>query len=449
MPPPDVVHLLESSTIVPLRFVTGSVEKSSLKHHQPRQLYAIELCMIQTIRFVAGGKLLNYSESSGQYGCCGNTVYDINTQLCCNSEQSYSPSIQLCCNDGVREGSSNTYGCCGKGLYRLRNEVCCNGKNHRLRSRRHKECCGREAFNPGYTKKCCHLENGSSRVYNSRRKSCCGGKLINGQLGCCGNNFFNKSNAVCCGNRVLSTNQPDIMDCCLDPENGIARLYNIYTQSCCRGHLHSRGFQQCGDSCFDPSQATCCRGVLHPGQGQGYDCCGTQLYNNTVDLCCMFVVHKNAKLQKSICSGRNIVESPRNRGSTESEHQDCPTRHADRQSLKKAFLSSSVVLQGKVAKRYSVPFSAVILKNVQMLFWMGHNSKPQLKKRIKVVTKDTCNCSTTLEPLKQKVLLIKKSNMSDFSTIFLGGKDFLLRRDQNVKRMIEWYKIKNAKKEIL
>ncbi|XP_072030633.1 uncharacterized protein [Amphiura filiformis] len=221
---------------------------------------------------------------------------------CCQGAIAYNPATQFCCGLQVHNISEETE-CCGSEIYNKLNptEICCR---NRLRSTTggRTMCTGDIAHRPD------QAVCGGSSVYNTLTHMCCSRTVHtkHDNSECCGKLSYNTldETKLCCED-TLHSNASD-KECCgnqlTDPTTRTCReiagqAVSLPTQ------LAQSTF--CMSGSYDPTQDTCCNGILHSTQGV---CCGSDLItDSSLHICCGETIHMKDASQ--ICCGGNLYRS--------------------------------------------------------------------------------------------------------------------------------------------
>eukprot|EP00057_Strongylocentrotus_purpuratus_P022658 XP_011677132.1 PREDICTED: uncharacterized protein LOC100892964 [Strongylocentrotus purpuratus] len=230
--------------------------------------------------------------------CCGNSTYNKMTEMCCDNQSPYTPHSQLCC-DGHVHSSDNGAQCCGSESYLASQSSCCHNNLFRgiPELPNVQACCGEVSFF-----KTNHI--------------CCQSTLYERgeNVGCCGQDTYDSSTELCCGfadesTSIFEKSSPS-EECC-----GLS-TYDPTSQTCCE--MASRSFDDIvgGECCgtdpdhvqaFDPSQATCCRGLqgefLHHVPTGEAQCCDSSILS-PIELCDpvgKYPVVKTVETDDAIC----------------------------------------------------------------------------------------------------------------------------------------------------
>jgi hypothetical protein len=130
---------------------------------------------------LSDGSVAAYHTSTSS--CCNGAIATGTTGLCCG-QYLYDPNTQVCCNDNPVNGSA----CCGNQGFVEGTGVCCRGVftvGKRL------VCCGTSAIDPiqqaccdgvtfVYGDYCCPLSAGGYQGFEAATQSCCGGAVVSG-----------------------------------------------------------------------------------------------------------------------------------------------------------------------------------------------------------------------------------------------------------------------------
>ncbi|XP_022103188.1 uncharacterized protein LOC110985968 [Acanthaster planci] len=226
--------------------------------------------------------------------CCGPRPYEPSddTQLCCAGRLFPIEGERILCTDGIVHSLQETvcegvrYGvangeCCGKVLMDD-TKTCCQGFVY-SKEEHGTECCGRVAYDPS----------------------------AQPQPLCCEDSLYPSAPGLqCCGNQAID---PTERQCCGAEGHRFAFLRNS-GHTCCG--------QTAGD--YDPSQHTCCQGLLHKFVQNG-DCCGNDVVrNSSKEICCGGIVQVKSFENDTVCCNGHILDGRR--------YQCCGNRSLQRRS---------------------------------------------------------------------------------------------------------------------
>ncbi|XP_075319241.1 usherin [Odontesthes bonariensis] len=204
----------------------------------------------------------SYLQCPASHGVCGTSCFSPDTQVCCNGLL-YSKKPRHHCCEGRYLSFSNSS-----------NPVCCNGKL--VPSLPNHQCCGGYYVPVKANEYCCpdHLQG---RVSVGLGDSCCGGvpySMTGGQL-CCSGSLYDGYGVQCCGGRIVD----DTLVCCGDAERGEVRKY-------------TPGFVCCGQEYINSSTSLCCVDkegypTIHPAGNATVmlQCCGSVVIHREEECC--------------------------------------------------------------------------------------------------------------------------------------------------------------------
>ena len=250
--------------------------------------------------------------NSGTMGCCGVSIYLLETQGCDQGEfvkEKCDNGVDLCfqptldtyakCGD-VYYGKTQL-GCCGNEVYILSSHFCtgtsypsvvpkCGGKTYDYYNQ---DCCGNTVYD---------IKTSSGIIQacdNGRVHSLCGSTYYdNITQGCCGSNLFTRSEQRCGSGNVIEDKCGTI-------------YYKPSTQGCCGNKIFTLSSErcdfddiieiQCGDDYYNPLTQFC-----SPEDNKVYTQCGGKSYNLSTQGCCG---NNTFELSNQRCNSRNVVET--------------------------------------------------------------------------------------------------------------------------------------------
>jgi len=200
----------------------------------------------------------NPEGSQGKASCCGENTYDTTKQLCCDDVivdipsyiplkravcceqmEAYDPTTQLCCS-GIVYNKTHRYAskCCGDVMYDIRKQICCEPEDDFYDlpflydfeyGRRYSKCCGNLLLNSEF-EYCCEgtieeqiydqTDCCLGFPYDRTKQICCEGVLQ--EIGpkvpwtraeCCGPSCFFRGPQRCCMNRIYENNKRSYKTC--------------------------------------------------------------------------------------------------------------------------------------------------------------------------------------------------------------------------------------------
>lgn len=220
-------------------------------------------------------------------------------QECCSSTTVFDPNTQYCCN-GVRgtyaaddlRGAEN---CCGSRPTKT-GQTCCN--NVLISNPNNLACCGSSLIQA--TQGCCN-----GRSFTTATQKCCetSGVVIAIEGECCGTGSMT-AGFLCCNGRGVDPNSITGSNaCCGNEFDGTA--FDSRTEKCCQvtitgidGGSQERGVvaRGLGECCGSNSRTlnageVCCPNAQDPRASiltatANRDCCGNQFYNTLTQECC-------------------------------------------------------------------------------------------------------------------------------------------------------------------
>ncbi|OWF34573.1 Galaxin [Mizuhopecten yessoensis] len=190
--------------------------------------------------------------------CCGEVLFQFDTQMCCN-ETVY---------DGVTDQE-----CCGKDRFNVKYEVCPSNKSMvhgdlKLCANDYyhsgfRKCCGRNTYPVDDHVQCCGVH-----VHDTRTSTCIDGKIVDLLMECCGSSTMNSRHQLCCDSGSgeyfpVDKSEPDDDRCCRTD----GRTYSSVTHHCGPEGVERRHLliSLCGRQAYDPVRDICCDGFVYRG----------------------------------------------------------------------------------------------------------------------------------------------------------------------------------------
>lgn len=217
------------------------------------------------------GAPVYFSARSVLYGCCGDAIFNVEKQLCCNGKIRDKPA----------NASRDTYfACCDDDVYDASEQECCRG---RLlpKTKLSEGCCGDKVID--YAEQICCLDyffdtTEMPVVYDRDTPD----------VSCCGRQRIHFNNEICCGGKVVPVPADPV-----DRSRAMCCGKNLWvgngTDLCCNGQILPRkSFDEtcCGSDVIDMTTHICCDGVVLPKKTNQTFCCGPRTYESNLDACC-------------------------------------------------------------------------------------------------------------------------------------------------------------------
>ncbi|KAM9860567.1 LOW QUALITY PROTEIN: usherin [Aulostomus maculatus] len=203
----------------------------------------------------------------------------------------FHPDEQVCC-AGLLYSKKPHHHCCERSYLSLNgtsNPVCCRGKL--LPPLPDHQCCGGYYVHVKTNEYCCP-DHSQGRVSVGLGDSCCGGVPFSakGRQLCCSGRLYDAYGVQCCGGRVVDSK----LMCCGDAEKGEV-------------HTFTPGFFCCGQEYINSSTSLCCVGndgfpTMHPSGNATItlQCCGSNVILQEED-CCNGIGYDP---QRHVCANR-------------------------------------------------------------------------------------------------------------------------------------------------
>lgn len=219
-----------------------------------------------------------FSARSLRYGCCEESIFDGDKQICCNGKVKDKPLDKKDSND--TSAPPPFYSCCGDELFVLGKEDCCRGKVMR-KTKDSEGCCGDQLID--YAKQVCCTDDFANEteipVVFDRDDP---------DVSCCGRSKINFKNQICCNGKVLPLSKDmeerSRTSCC-----GEELWVESPTQTCCNGKVMPRKSPLehcCGSKFFNLETELCCMDVVSSRNTTDTFCCGNVAYDSATDTCC-------------------------------------------------------------------------------------------------------------------------------------------------------------------